>query len=117
MMCSAKPIFLALLTVALASYAFDCGAMTPEQAMECCNSMPCSSQGHHGQDCCKTMPAMHAPFVQPSSVVGVSYSPVVAAFLTAFNHSRGLDSSAFIAAEHSHAPPLVCSQALAPLRI
>jgi thiol-disulfide isomerase/thioredoxin len=60
----AKPILVALLAVALAVYAFDCGAMTmPEQAMQCCNFMPCSSQGHRGQDCCKTMPAMHAPFV------------------------------------------------------
>ena len=85
----AKPIFLALLTVAVASYAFDCGATaTPEQAMECCNSMPCSSQGHHGQDCCKTMPAMHAPFVQPSSVHGISYSPVVVAVLTTFDESQ-----------------------------
>jgi hypothetical protein len=113
----AKPILLAVLTVALAAYALDCGATTPEQAMACCNSMPCSSQGHHGQDCCKTMPAMHAPFVQPSSVSGVSRPPAVVAVLTTFNESRGVDSSAFIIAEHSHAPPLACSQILAPLRI
>jgi len=44
-------------------------ATTPEQAMQCCNSMPCSSHGHeHSQDCCKTTQAMHRPFVQPSSV-------------------------------------------------
>src|ERR1700758_3303990 len=71
----ARPILIAALAVALAVYAFDCGAMTtPERAMQCCNSMPCSSQGHHGQDCCKTMPAMHAPFVQPSFVRGVPYA-------------------------------------------
>jgi hypothetical protein len=113
----AKLILLTVLTVTLAAYALDCSATTPEQAMACCNSMPCSSQGHHGQDCCKTMPAMHAPFVQPSSVVGISYSPSAAAVLTAFNESHGLDSSAFIVAEHSHAPPLARSQALSPLRI
>jgi hypothetical protein len=45
----AKPILLAALAVALAAYAFDCGALgTPEQAMQCCNSMPCSSHGHRG---------------------------------------------------------------------
>jgi hypothetical protein len=113
----AKPILLAVLTLALAAYAFDCGATTPEQAMACCNSMPCSSHGHHGQDCCKTMPAMHAPFVQPSFISGISYSPAVVAVLSTLVESPGRLSSAFIIVEHSHAPPLACSQALLPLRI
>jgi hypothetical protein len=58
----AKPILLALLVVALPAYAFDCGASTnPERAMQCCNSMRCSSQGHeHSQDCCKTVPTVRA---------------------------------------------------------
>src|SRR5438034_6484185 len=78
----AKPIFLAILAVALAAYAFDCSAATtPEQAMQCCKSMSCSSHGHRAQDCCKTMPSMHAPFVQPSSGHGVSPSHVVFAVL------------------------------------
>src|SRR4029077_20582063 len=51
----AKPILLAVLTLALAAYAFDCGATTPEQAVACCNSMACSSHGHHGPACYKTM--------------------------------------------------------------
>jgi len=90
----AKPILLALLVVTLAAYAFDCGAATnPEQAMQCCNSMPCSSGGHHGQDCCKTMPAMHAPFVQPSSVHGVSYSSLVFELLPATSDSIALGAS------------------------
>jgi len=113
----AKPILLAVLTLALAAYAFDCGATTPEQAMACCNSMPCSSHGHHGQDCCKTMPAMHAPFVQTSFISGISYSPVVVAVLSTLVESPGRLSSAFIIAELSHAPPLAFSQALLPLRI
>ena len=34
--------------VALATYGLDCLAMTrPEQAMQCCRSMPCSPNGHH----------------------------------------------------------------------
>ena len=67
MMRFAKPIFLAVLSIALAAYAFDCGAATtPEQAMKCCDSMSCSSHGHHAQDCCKTMPAMHAAFGSPT---------------------------------------------------
>jgi hypothetical protein len=41
---SGRAAFAALLVVALAAYAFDCGAAAnPEQAMQCCNSMPCSS--------------------------------------------------------------------------
>lgn len=117
MMRLVKPIFLALLTVALAAYAFDCGATTPEQAMECCNSMPCSSQGHHGQDCCKIMPAMHAPFVQPSLVHGVPNLPVKVAVLQTFDGSHGLDLSARIIPEHSHAPPVVSTPTPPPLRI
>lgn len=117
MMRFVKPVLLIVLTVVLAAYALDCGATTPEQAMACCNSMPCSSQGHHGQDCCETMPAMHAPFVQPSSAAGISYSPAVAAVLTTLDESRDVDSCAFFVVEHSHAPPLACSQALLPLRI
>jgi hypothetical protein len=114
----AKPIFVALLAVGLAAYAFDCwAATTPEQAMQCCNSMPCSSQGHHGQDCCKTMPAMHAPFVQPSLVHGIPYSPVVVAVLTTPDQFHGEDSSASTIAEHSHAPPIGYSSAPPPLRI
>jgi hypothetical protein len=118
MMGLAKPIFLAVLAAALSAYAFDCGAATtPEQAMQCCNSMPCSSHGHHGQDCCKTMPAMHAPFVQPSSVRGVSYSPVVFAVLPETSESLALGSSNRVIAAHCHAPPIRSAPAPIPLRI
>jgi hypothetical protein len=62
--------------------AVDCeAATTPEQAMQCCKSMHCSSHGRHGQECCKTMPTMPAPFVPPSSVHGASFSPVVFAVM------------------------------------
>ena len=114
----AKPIFLAVLTVALAAYAFDCGAaMTPEQAMQCCNSMPCSSHDHDGQDCCKTMPAMRAPFVQPSSVHGVSYSPLVFAVLPAVSESHGMESADRAIVAQSHAPPILGTLVPLPLRI
>jgi hypothetical protein len=114
----AKPTLIVVLGVALGAYAFDCGAMTtPEQAMQCCNSMPCSSQGHHGQDCCKTMPAMHAPFIQPSFVHGIQYSPVVVAALNTSDESQCVDSTGSTVAEHSHAPPIGNSPAPLPLRI
>jgi hypothetical protein len=113
-----KPIFLAVLAVALAAYASDCGAATtPEQAMQCCNSMPCSSHGHHGQDCCKTMAAIHAPFVQPSSVHGVSSPPLVFALLAAAGKSQAADSSGRVIAAHCHTPPILYGSAPLPLRI
>jgi hypothetical protein len=118
MMRFAKPIFLAALAVALAAYAFDCGATTTaEQAMQCCSSMPCSSHGHHAQDCCKTMQAMHAPFVQPSSVHGVSYSPLVFAVLPASSEPLAPGSSNRMIAAHCHAPPIRSAPAPIPLRI
>src|SRR5881392_3935350 len=98
-----RPILPALLAVALSAYGFDCSAMTtPEQAMQCCNSMHCSSPAHHGQDCCKRMPSVRSPFVQPSSAHGEL--PV-------------LDFSARIIPAHSHAPPLFSFSASVPLRI
>ena len=118
MMHSIRPLFVAILALALGAYAFDCeAATTPEQAMQCCKSMHCSSHGHHGQDCCKTMPTMHAPFVQPSSVHGVSFSPVVFAVMAASWECRDLDSFARSIAAHCHAPPIFYSPASPPLRI
>ena len=118
MMHSIRPLFVAIFALALGAYAFDCeAATTPEQAMQCCKSMHCSSHGHHGQDCCKTMPTMHAPFVQPSSVHGVSFSPVVFAVMAASWECRDLDSFARSIAAHCHAPPIFYSPASPPLRI
>lgn len=113
-----KPIFLAVLTVALAAYAFDCGAATtPEQAMQCCRAMHCSSSGHGAQDCCKTMPAMHSPFVQPSSVSGISSALLVFSTLPAAGELPTVDSSGRVIAAHCHAPPIGYSPTLLPLRI
>jgi hypothetical protein len=114
----AKPIFLGVLVVAFAAYAFDCdAATTPEQAMQCCNSMPCSSHGHDGQDCCKTMPTVRAPFVQPSSVHGVSYSPLVLAVLPAVSESHAVDSADRVIVAQFHAPPILGTLPPLPLRI
>jgi hypothetical protein len=115
----AKPILMALMALALAVYAFECLAMsTPEDAMQCCDSMPCSSHGpEHSQDCCKTMPSMHATFVQPSSLQDTSFSPVFLAALPDVIGSEGLDSPVDILAAHWHAPPIPHLAALSPLRI
>jgi hypothetical protein len=114
----ARQVLLAVLTVAVGAYSSDCGGMTtPEQAMQCCNSMRCSSHHHHGQECYKTMPAMHAALGQPSSVQGISFSPVVLGLVRAFNESNGIECSARMIAEHSHAPPMSSSPPALPLRI
>src|SRR5712691_5993427 len=104
----AKPILLALVAIAFAVYAFDCSAMsTPEAAMQCCDSMHCSSHSHeHSQECCKTMPSMHAPFVQPASAHALSFSPVFVAVLPRFNASHGLNSPSNVPTAHCHAPPI-----------
>src|SRR4029077_1170512 len=114
----ARQVLLPVLTVALVGYASDCvGMTTPEQAMQCCNTMRCPSRGHHGQECCKTMPEPQAAFGQPSSVQGISFFPVILGAVREFNGSHGIEPSARLMAEHSHAPPDYCSPAVLPLRI
>jgi hypothetical protein len=115
----ARPILMAALVIALAAYAFDCPAMsTPDEAMQCCDSMPCPSQGHeHSEDCCKTMTVMHAPFVQPHSVSGVSFSLVLLAILPGVSDFHGFDISVQALEANSHAPPIPQTAAPIPLRI
>jgi hypothetical protein len=114
----AKSILLAILAVALGSYAFDCeAAPTREQAMQCCNSMRCSSHHHHGMDCCKSMPNLHAPFVQPSSAQSHSFAPVVFAVVSVSGELSGSGCCAQNVAAHCHAPPLLPSPAPCPLRV
>lgn len=114
----AKRVLSAVVAVALSAYASDCFAMaTPEQAMQCCKSMGCASHSRHGQDCCQTMRTMHAAFGQPSSVQGVSFSPVLLGLVPAFDASGRMESAVRWIAEHSHAPPISCSPVILPLRI
>ena len=111
-------VLVAVLTIALAGYALDCvGMITPEQAMQCCNSMRCPSHGHHGQDCCKSMPSIHAALGQPSSVQGVSFSPIALGMVQPFGEDGSPASSSRLIAEHAHAPPFLGSPAPLPLRI
>ena len=118
LMVFARRVLLAVLTVTVGAYASDCGGMTtPEQAMQCCNSMRCSSHGHHGQECCKTMPAIHAAVGQSPSVQGISFSPIAIGVVRAFDESHSLEFCARMIAEHSHAPPISSSPVPLPLRI
>ncbi|HUC55603.1 MAG TPA: hypothetical protein VMR90_16245 [Candidatus Cybelea sp.] len=114
-----KPLLLTVMASSLATYAFACSAMsTPDAAMQCCSTMPCSSDGHeHSQECCKTMPSMHSPFLQPASAEALSFSPVFVEALTAFRASEVLDFPANVLTAQCHAPPISRSMALSPLRI
>src|ERR1700731_242352 len=108
-----RPILLAVMAIAFAAYAFDCLAMsTPDAAMQC------SSHGHqHSQECCKTMQAMHAPFVQTASAHAPSFSPVFVAVLPGFRASQVLDSPSKVLTAHCHAPPVPQPAAPLPLRV
>lgn len=108
---------LVVLASSLAAYAIDCSAMTtPEAAMECCRSMPCSSHSH-SQECCKTMPAMHAPFIQPHSIRGISLAHIVVAILPAFRSVERISSWSAGRAAYGHAPPAANSPPILALRI
>src|SRR5712672_2764757 len=97
-----KSVLMAVLTVALGAYAFDCEAMTTNA---------------QGMDCCKTMPSTHAPFMQSSSV-HLSFSPVVFAVMPAFGEPQCLDSSSSChVAARGHAPPTFYVPDALPLRI
>jgi hypothetical protein len=108
----------AVVASALMAYAFDCSAMmTHEQAVECCRSMACSSQGHASEDCCKTMPAMHAPFVQPSSTSSIASPASQPAVLAVIPHVIRPDSSRVGVSANEQPPPGNNASDLTPLRI
>ena len=118
MMRVAKTVLVAVALAALFAYALDCSAsVTPEDAIQCCQSMPCSSHSHTGEDCCKTMPASHAPFVQTSPVhVHVASSPAVAV-LPPFLGSSEMSVSVCSVSSDFHPLPMFRSAAPEPLRI
>jgi len=116
MMWFARPILVAVLGLAFAAYGFDCSPMTsPDQAMECCDSMNCS-HGMHGEDCCQTAPSVHAPFVQPASMNSVTFAPLgfvvqpASIHISSFDHADGLNALRF------HDPPLIVDSS-APLQL
>lgn len=116
----ARPALMLVTIVALAAYGFDCGVTsTPDEAMQCCDTMPSCSHNHeHSEDCCRTMPSVHPPFVQAGSAQGVMVSLVEFAILRAINNSTGIDFSTHaIVTAHSHAPPIPQPAVISPLRI
>ena len=117
-MLSIRQIVIVALAVVLMAYAFDCSAMmTPQHALECCQSMGCSSQGQASENCCKTMPAMHAPFVQPSSTASITSHAAQPAVLAVTPYFVRLDSSRARISAIKQAPPGNNVSDLTPLRI
>src|ERR1700741_1726053 len=113
-----KSILPAVLAIGLAAYAFDCGGFTTEeQAMNSCKSMPCAPQGHHSDDCCKTMPSMRLTFVQTPSVHGATVVPLATALVgLPIVEPAANDLRAAVVAV-SHAPPGSTASTPSPLRI
>src|SRR6267154_221405 len=104
--------FLTALAVALVAYAFDCGAaITPAQAMKCCDSMPCSSQGHQGRDCCNSMPSENSAFVRPTPAAGAGFVAVIYALLEASIEFDPADCPDQVIVAQGHAPPILLESA------
>src|SRR5450755_4783020 len=113
-----RSILVAAMVVSVLEYAFDCSAMaTPEQSMQCCKSMHCSSDAHNAQDCCKNMPISHAPFVQSTFVRGISCSAVVLAITLVLETPVLTSPVRGGKAAHCHAPPILVLPTPAPIRI
>jgi len=113
-----KRILVVVAVAALATWGLDCLAMTTsDQAMQCCNSMPCAPNGHQGQDCCKSMPSVNTPFLQSPHT---SISPIVHVVGVVIsglaNAAAVLGKSASVLAL-SHAPPIRYLPASLPIRI
>ena len=117
-MAFARSILPAVLTAALLAYAVDCSpTATAEQAMHCCNSMRCMLHHHQrGEECCKEMPTTRVVIGQPTSA-GISLAPVIYGVVQAFSESIEVTASARLIADQSHAPPVLSSPSILPLRI
>jgi hypothetical protein len=110
-------IVLALFAVALATYGLDCqGTMTSDEAMQCCKEMSCSSHGQNSQDCCKTMPSLHSPFVQTAITHGVSLPHLVITVMPFVSNCSITLFSGVIPAQ-CHAPPSSSPCSDLPIRI
>jgi len=116
-MAFARTIFPTVLTVAIVAYGLDCSpTATAETAMQCCKSMGCMRHHRQGQNCCKTMPTTRVVIGQPT-VASVSFAPVVFGVVQAHSESSYATVFARLIADQSHAPPVLVSPTLLPLRI
>src|SRR5262249_36976202 len=115
-----RAIFAVALVASLAAYSLDCfAASTPDDAMQCCDNMPCPQHSRDAsQDCCQNMSSLQAPFIQSHVVDIAGHAPVVLAVLPVSDASQALAFSANIfLGEQSHAPPLAPIASISPLRV
>ena len=114
----ARSLLIAMLALALGVYLIDCLEMgTPDDAMKCCDSMPCRSHDHdNAQDCCKMMTSTHTAFVQPS-MYQFSFSTAAVALPPVSQSAAGIAFFTGIVAVHCHAPPISQEVQISPLRI
>jgi hypothetical protein len=115
----ARSALMVVIAMALASYGFDCPVTSSsDEAMQCCDTMACSAQGHqHSDDCCKTMPSTHSPFVKTYSSQNTHVAFVLFAVLPVLN-GQALDfSSQSVLTASANAPPVSQGLTQTPLRI
>src|SRR3954471_17519402 len=93
----------AMLMLVMATFSIDCLAESPQQAMQCCHAMRCSSSSHMGKNCCQTMLAMRATLGQPLTAHAVSCTAVLG-LVAETDKTSTLSSFACPAIELTHAP-------------
>ena len=103
----------AALTIALATYGFDCTAVAmPGQAMQCCQTMHCHAHNRHhprGEECCKIAAQLRTDLRQPPSVKVARLLTARIGVMQVFRHSMIFDFHSESIARQSHDPPLSAS--------
>src|ERR1051326_3514872 len=116
----ARTILGIFLIAVLVVYSLDCfAASTPDDAMQCCDSMPCPEHSHNSsEDCCQTMPSLQGPFLH-SKFVDTPFHPMtpVAVLAVLCGPQTLFPPSHVILGKGCHAPPGSQVPALSPLRI
>src|SRR5438309_1064779 len=115
----ARSTLMVVIAMALACYGFDCPVTSASgEEMQCCDTMACSSPGHQqSDDCCKTMPSTHSPFVKTYSSQNTHVAVVLFAVLPVLNGHRVDFSTQSVLTAHANAPPVSAAPTQAPLRI
>src|SRR5690349_17431927 len=115
----ARTILGIFLIVVLAFYTLDCfAASTPDDAMQCCDSMPCPEHSHNGsEDCCQTMPSLQGPFLHSRFVNTLPpLAPVTMLTIVGVPLTVSPPAHVILAGD-CHAPPGSPTSVPAPIRI